>query len=73
MGFSRQESWSGVPFLSPGDLPDPGTDPRVCVSCAGRQVLSQLLPLVPAQRALLVNSRGRGEHTEGPFSSLVVT
>ena len=24
MGFSRQEYWSEVPFLSPGDLPDPG-------------------------------------------------
>ena len=23
MGFSRQEHWSGLPFLSPGDLPDP--------------------------------------------------
>ena len=27
MGFSRQESWSGLPFPSPGDLPDPGTEP----------------------------------------------
>ena len=25
MGFSRQEYWSGLPFPSPGDLPDPGT------------------------------------------------
>jgi len=24
MGFSRQEYWSGLPFISPGDLPDPG-------------------------------------------------
>ena len=24
MGFSRQEHWSGLPFPSPGDLPDPG-------------------------------------------------
>ena len=24
MGFFRQEYWSGLPFLSPGDLPDPG-------------------------------------------------
>ena len=24
MEFSRQEYWSGLPFLSPGDLPDPG-------------------------------------------------
>ena len=28
MGFSRQEYWSGWPFPSPGDLPDPGTEPR---------------------------------------------
>ena len=27
MGFSRQEYWSGVPFPSPGDLPDPGIKP----------------------------------------------
>ena len=28
MGFSRQEYWSVLPFHSPGDLPDPGTEPR---------------------------------------------
>jgi len=28
MGFSRQEYWSGLPFLSPGDLPNPGIEPR---------------------------------------------
>ena len=27
VGFSRQEYWSGLPFPSPGDLPDPGTEP----------------------------------------------
>ena len=26
--FSRQEYWSWLPFLSPGDLPDPGSEPR---------------------------------------------
>ena len=26
MGFYRQEYWSGLPFLSPGDLPDPGIE-----------------------------------------------
>ena len=29
MGFSRQEHWSGLPFPSPGDLPDPGIEPHV--------------------------------------------
>ena len=28
MGFSRQECWSGLPFPSPGDLPNPGINPR---------------------------------------------
>ena len=27
MGFPRQEYWSGLPFPSPGDLPDPATGP----------------------------------------------
>ena len=27
MGFSRQEYWSGLPFSSPGDLPNPGIKP----------------------------------------------
>ena len=28
MGFCRQEYWSGLPFPSPGDLPDPGMEPK---------------------------------------------
>ena len=28
MGFSRKEYWSGLPFPSPEDLPDPGIEPR---------------------------------------------
>ena len=27
MGFSRQESWNGLPYPSPGDLPNPGIEP----------------------------------------------
>ena len=27
MEYSRQEYWSGLPFPSPGDLPDPGIKP----------------------------------------------
>jgi len=27
-GFSRQEYWSGLPFPSPGHLPNPGIEPR---------------------------------------------
>jgi len=28
MKFSKQEYWSGLSFLPPGELPDPGTEPR---------------------------------------------
>ena len=51
MGFSRQEHWSGLPFPSPGDLPEPGIKPtspalaggifkppgkpHVCIYCLG--------------------------------------
>ena len=34
VGFSRQESWSGLTFPSPGDLPDPGTKPKYLMSPA---------------------------------------
>ena len=34
LGFSRQEHWSGLPFPSPGDLPDPETEPVSPVSPA---------------------------------------
>ena len=53
MGFSKQEYWSGLPFPSPGDLPDPGIELRSlalqavsCISvrfftdCATREILS---------------------------------
>ena len=34
MEFSRQEYWSGLPFPSPGDLPDPGIQPMSLASPA---------------------------------------
>ena len=36
MEFSRQECWSGLPFPSPGDLPNPGIEP----TCAASPVLA---------------------------------
>ena len=38
MEFSKQEYWSGLPFPSPGHLPDSGIEPRslVCPALAGR-------------------------------------
>ena len=40
--FSRQEHWSGLPFPSLGDLPDPGIESMSHVSCIGRRILYQL-------------------------------
>ena len=34
MGLSRQENWSGLPFPSPGDIPDPGIESVSLVSPA---------------------------------------
>ena len=34
MGFSRQEYWSGLPFATSRDLPDPGIEPTSPVSPA---------------------------------------
>ena len=50
MGFSRQEYWSGLLFLSPGDLPDPGTEPGSPV------LLADALPSEPPGKTQNANS-----------------
>ena len=40
MGFSRQEYWSGLPFPSPGDLPDPGIEPASPALAGGLSAIS---------------------------------
>ena len=35
LGFSSQEYWSGLPFPSPGDLPDPGNEPMSLALAGG--------------------------------------
>ena len=35
MRFPRQEYWSGLPFPSPGDLPDPGIEPASTAMAGG--------------------------------------
>ena len=46
-GFSRQEYWSGLPFPSPGDLPDPGIE-------AGSPALqADALPSKPPEKSSL--------------------
>ena len=46
MGFPRQEYWSGLPFPSPGDLPDLGIKPTL-------QAYS--LPSEPPDHSVLLN------------------
>ena len=41
MEFSRQEYWNGLPFDSPGDLPDPGVVPG-CLALQADSLLSEL-------------------------------
>ena len=48
MEFSRQEYWSGLPFPSPGDLPDPGIKPRPPTLQAD-SLASEPPPLYPHQ------------------------
>ena len=46
MGFSRQEYWSGLPFPSPGALPDPGIKPTL---------QAHSLPSEPPDHGVLLN------------------
>ena len=53
MEFSRQEYWSGLPFSSPGGLPNPGIEPGSPAVQADSLPLShQGSPVIP-QRGLL--------------------
>ena len=50
MGFSRQQYWSGLPFPSPEDLPDPGIEPRSPV------LQADALPSEPPGKPLVILS-----------------
>ena len=69
MGFFRQEYWSGLPFPSPGDLPDPGIEP-------GSPTLEAdaLTSEPPGHEIRLIKSDNRKKKKKGevtcPFCSL---
>ena len=48
VGFSRQGHWSGLPFPSPGELPDPGIEPRSS-ALRGQPTPRDQLPRPPRQ------------------------
>ena len=50
VGFSKQEYWSGLPFPSPGDLPDPGIEPW------SPALQAEALPSEPPGKPFLVNT-----------------
>ena len=50
MEFSRPEYWSGLPFPSLGDLPDPGIEPMSL--CLLYRLAGSLLPAPPGTRTL---------------------
>ena len=52
MELSRQEYWSGLPFPSPGDPPDPGTEPGCPASQADSLLTAYLLYLYCIYKAL---------------------
>ena len=64
MRFSRQEYWSGLPFPSPGGLPDPGIKPALleAPSLAGKFFTTE-----PPEAAVTVQERGSEElpHVQG--------
>ena len=53
MEFSRQEYWSGLPFPSPGDIPDPGIEPHL-LCLLPQQADSLPLPRMEGSKIILV-------------------
>ena len=62
MGFPRQEYWSVLLFPSPGNLPDPGIEPRSLT------LRADSLPSEPPVRPSKVRSALRVEHSSNRFS-----
>ena len=63
VGISRQEYWSGLPFPSPGDLPDPGIEP------SSPALQADSLPSEPPGKPhrTLGGLKSVGNHSKGPL------
>ena len=67
MGFSRQESWSGLPCPFPGDLPDPRDQTSIsCISCTGGGFFTREPPGKPSESGGTTSEYWLEESTEGP-------
>ena len=53
MAFSRQEYWSGLPFSTPWDLPDPGINPK---SLASPVLAGRFFTTVPPGKPLKIST-----------------
>ena len=66
MGFSRQECWSGLPFPSPGDLPNPG------IELSSPALQADALPSEPPGKPRLQRKGefplGKSDQTSLPYS-----
>ena len=60
MGFSRQEHWSGLPFPSPGDLPDPGIGPK------SPALQADALPSEPPGKPIIWGTQKKEEEIHWP-------
>ena len=68
LGFSRQEYWSGLPFPSPGELPDPGIEPRSPALQA--DALTSEPPGKPTlQQENRLNEKPRHRNEQRPFTA----
>ena len=71
MGFPSQEYWSGLPFPSPGDLPDPGIEPGPPALEA--DTLTSEPPGIIQPIMTLTNLQLQAEHCEDTSSLLHAT
>ena len=74
MGFSRQEYWRGLPFPSPGNLPDPEIGPTVPASSPALQADS--LPLGPLGKHIYVlwlSPKSFGDKCRINFKALIIS
>ena len=62
MGFPRQECWSGLPFPSSGDLPDPGT------KAASPALAGGLFTAEPAEKSYIYIVMSNSLQPLGPYS-----
>ena len=64
MEFSRPEYWSGLPFHSPGDLPNPVIEPR------SPTLQADSFPAEPQQKPLPQDKQELGQFPEDPSKFL---